>query len=234
MRVAIVEDDSSASKALRGFLEQYAVEARTSFQISEYPSGDAFIAGNESFELVFMDIDMPGTNGMTTARRLRASDRDAALVFVTNMAEYALEGYSVAAAEYMVKPIEYSLFKLKLARVLETIHERAPKTVVLEMPGGVVQLAVADITYIEVTGHRAVIHTSGSGIDLRKPIGELEKLLSPYDFMRCNQCYLVNPAHVTAIRDGFVFIGGERLAISRNRKKEFMAAFAGWAGRHYG
>lgn len=233
MRVAIVEDDSSAAGTLKAFLEQYAVETRTGFQISEYSSGDAFLAGNESFELVFMDIDMPGADGMTTARRLRASGRDAALIFATNMAEYAIEGYSVAAAEYMLKPLEYGLFKRKLARVLQTIYDKKPKTVVLELPNGVMQLTVADLSYIEVTGHRAVIHTAQGSIELRKPIGELEKLLSPYDFMRCNQCYLVNPAHVTAIRDGFVFIGGERLAISRNRKKNFMAAFAGWAGKHH-
>ena len=231
-QTAIIEDDPAAKETLNGHLEQYALSARTTFDITDFPSGEAFLARERHFDLVFMDIDLPGVNGLLAAKRFRLSDADASIIFVTNMAEYAIEGYSVAAADYMVKPLEYDLFEKKLTRILTARKEKAPKTVLLDVPNGVIQLPVAEIEYIEVMGHRTVIHTTQSTVALRKPITELERIFHPYDFLRCNQCYLINPIHIAAIRDGFVWIGNEKLPISRNRKKDFMAAFAGWAGKY--
>ena len=96
IRVAIVEDDREARESLRACLGWIAEKDRQQFRVSEFPSGTAFLGNYEpDYDLVFMDIEMPGMNGMETARALRKMDASVLLIFVTNMAQYAIAGYEV-------------------------------------------------------------------------------------------------------------------------------------------
>ena len=98
IRVAIVEDDREARESLRACLGWIAEKDRQQFRVSEFPSGTAFLGNYEpDYDLVFMDIEMPGMDGMETARALRKMDASVLLIFVTNMAQYAIAGYEVDA-----------------------------------------------------------------------------------------------------------------------------------------
>ena len=94
MRIAIVEDDEAAKQRLEECMNQYEKECAVFFSITWYPNGFDFLEGwHQDADIVFMDSDMPGMNGMETAHRMREADTNVVLIFVTNLAQYAIEGY---------------------------------------------------------------------------------------------------------------------------------------------
>ena len=100
IRVAIVEDDAAEREKIQGYLNELSRQEQIQFEIAPYPSGLNFIMGEmKGFDIVLMDIDMPGVNGMETAQALRKVDPTVILIFVTNMAQYAISGYEVDATE---------------------------------------------------------------------------------------------------------------------------------------
>ena len=111
MRIAIIDDDADERKTLQASFERLAQESGSAIVIIEFAGADDFLDGyDRSFDLVCMDIDMPGTDGMSAAQRLRQMDADVPLVFVTNMAQMAIHGYAVHALDFILKPINYYSF----------------------------------------------------------------------------------------------------------------------------
>ncbi len=103
--VAIVDDNKSETEALTSFLKQYGDECGEKLEITAFKSGFDFLDGYKAvYDVVFMDIEMPEMDGMSAARRLRQFDGDIAIIFVTNIAKYAIAGYEVGALDYFLKP----------------------------------------------------------------------------------------------------------------------------------
>ena len=117
-KVAIVEDDAKTREMLRGFFSDYTAENGVSFDVSDYGSGEAFLADERSFDMILMDIELPGRDGMETVRELRKRDRDVIVIFATNMAQFAVKGYEVEAFDFIVKPMTYYNFTIKIRRAL--------------------------------------------------------------------------------------------------------------------
>lgn len=119
LHVSIVEDDPSSAKLLGRYVKKYFEETGGEYKLSYFTDGLQFIADySGNCDIVFMDIEMPRLDGMATARRLRAIDQTVSLIFVTNMAKYALKGYEVDALDFMLKPVEYFNFCLKMEKAI--------------------------------------------------------------------------------------------------------------------
>ena len=121
LSVAIVEDDRKYSKLLEGYLERYSAENDVKFKVDVFDDGLKFIMGYDGdggYNIVFMDVEMPRLDGIKTSRKLRATDKNVSLIFVTNMAKYAVSGYEVDALDFMVKPVDYFNFSLKLEKAV--------------------------------------------------------------------------------------------------------------------
>lgn len=223
MRIAIVEDESSAAERLIDCLSRYEQEAGVHFDIVRYDDGAAFLSGwNQSADIVFMDIEMPGINGVETAHRMREIAADTVLIFVTNLAQYAIDGYTVDALDYVLKPVEYYAFKLKIVRALEAVKRQDCKVLTVSTDGGIEYLRTDDIWYIEVQGHALRYHTTRGIIESSGALKKVEEELLPEGFFRCNYCYLVNLRHVGPVNGTDVCVGPDELQISRNRRKEFL------------
>lgn len=125
VNVAIVEDEIRSADVLCGFLERYGSEKGREFAVSRFTDAIAFLENYvPRYDIVFMDIQLPDMDGMTASRRLRALDRDVILIFVTNMANYAVSGYEVDALDFIVKPVSYFPFTVKLERALGRLDGR--------------------------------------------------------------------------------------------------------------
>ena len=183
------------------------------------------------YDVVFMDIEMPGIDGMEAAHRLRRLDQKVILVFVTNMASYAVKGYEVNATDYIVKPVYYGDFELKLKRILAG-YQAASEAILVVRQGGYVRLLLRKIHYIEVQGHRLMYHTEDGIVEGSGTLLETEEKLKDKGFLRCNKCYLVNQRHIIGV-NGYtlMLMGGEELQISRPRKKAFMSELAEAMGK---
>lgn len=229
--IAIVEDDDKEAGLLEQQLRRYEKETGAEYRIVRFSDAIAFLTGySADYDIVFMDIEMPDLDGMTAARKLREVDPEVILVFVTNMAQYAVEGYEVSAMDFMVKPVRYDNLRLKLERAEKRLEGKGEDRFLVRGKNGPVVICVPDIRYVEVTDHMLTFYTNEGTIKVTGSLKEIEKRLEGRDFSRANSCYLVNLRYVTGASDGMVTVGGDRLSISRARRKSFMSDLADYLG----
>ena len=232
-KAAVVEDEREAAERIAEYLGRFGEENGETFDGSYYGDAEAFLAGYDpECDIVFMDIQLPDMSGMDAARALRAVDSEVTLVFVTSMVQYAVSGYEVSALDFIVKPVSYPNFAMKMKRVLRERRLRAPRSDELSLSGegGVRRVSVSSVKYIEVVGHHLIFHTFDGDADVCGALGEMEKTLAGKGFSRCNNCYLVNLRHVSEIRPASCIVGGEEVQISRRRRKAFMDDLTAYVG----
>lgn len=232
INIAIVEDEVAEAERLASYLRRYKEETNgIEFHIVRFSDGIAFLTDYKAeYDIIFMDIEMPGLDGMATAQKLRLQDPEAILVFVTNMAQYAVKGYEVDAMDFMVKPVPYDNFKLKVSRALKRLnYKRDDKLVVYDRNGANVVM-IPRIRYVEVVNHMLTFYTSDGTVSATGTLKNIEEKLSGRGFSRANSCYLVNLDYVTGYADGIAELGDDRLPVSRSHRKQFMKDVADHLG----
>lgn len=225
IHIALVEDQEDCANLIKEFTERYGREEGEETLLHWYRDGMDFIDAYKEgeYDIVFMDIEMPHISGLKTAQKLRRIDPVVPLVFVTVMAQLAIKGYEVAAMDFIVKPITYFNFALKIKKA--SINNRRERTVVLRLLGddGAKEYIVSsDIYYIESCDHRCIFHTKKGDFYQYISISELEERLLPFRFLRSNNSFIVNPAYITTVKKDSVVIMDEDIPVARARKKEFM------------
>lgn len=229
--IAIVEDSTKDRATLLEYLNQYMKIKQEKFRILLFSDGLEFISDYEAdCDIIFMDIDMPHLNGLDAARRLRQMDEDVVLIFITNLAQYAINGYEVRALDFMVKPVTYGEMEYKLDRALRHCHRYEDTTLTLEIGGVTRKIPVRTIYYVEVYNHSLVYHTITGNIVAHGQLKELETAPCFRNFAKCNACYLINCSQVTEVYPDHVVVGGDELPISRRRKKLFMQQLTQYFG----
>lgn len=230
-RVAIVEDNIEDACHLEGLLTRYSQESGIPLHTTRFSRPSVFLEQPcGTFDLVLMDIELPELNGIDTARKLRTFDPYVTLIFVTNMAQYALHGYEVAALDYVLKPVSYPAFSMKLKKAVKNIQKFQDTDISLVVSGGFVRLNASQILYIEVEKHYLTYHTDTASYTVRESMKEAEAKLAPFHFLRCNNCYLVNLRRVTAVAGNTVVVGETPLQISRPRRAEFLKGLTNYLG----
>ena len=227
LRVAIIEDEKNMAEKLMGYIDRFSERSGETFDVTWFEDAVRFLDPYRPiFDMVLMDIELPRMNGMEAARHLRERDTHIALIFVTNMAQFAVKGYEVDAMDYIVKPVNYSDFELKLRRAVKRCKFFA-ESIMVAQPGEIKRLLLHEIRYIEVYGHTLVFHTERGIFSGNGSLQDMEEKLKGKGFLRCNKGFLVNQIHVQAIRGNqLILTGNEQLIISRLRKKAFMSELA--------
>lgn len=231
IQIAIVEDDPAARMRIRECLDYISSENGVGFDISEFPSGFSFIGQYKpEYDIVFMDIDMPGMNGMDTARALRKMDSNVVLIFVTNMAQYAISGYEVDALDFILKPVNKYSFAVKVKRAIARTTKRTDEYVPIKTDGGLHRVRITAIKYLEISGHYVIYHTTGGDYAEYGTLKEVEAKINRPHFVRCNRSFLVNLRHVSSVNKDSVYVDGDELIISRPQRKTFLAALSEFMG----
>lgn len=226
-QVAIIEDETKAVENLRLALTRYGKETGETFQLHIFRDAELFLTNYKpKYDMVFMDIVLPGMNGLDAARKLRKFDEEVCLVFITSMAQFAIKGYEVNALDYFVKPFKYYDLKMRLDRMRKIIGKRG-QTLPIPVAGGTKNVTSDDIYYIEVKGHNLIYHTKDGVVTSRGgPMKDLEEKLKTVGFSRCGVGYLVNLRYCKQIRGDEVLVKEDWLKISRAKKKEFVDAMS--------
>ena len=182
------------------------------------------------YDVLFLDVEMKHLDGMETARRVRELDKDVIIVFITNMAQYAIGGYAVGALDYVLKPVPYFAFSQQLRKAEEQLRRRARHYLALPVEGGLRRLDSSLIYYLESEGHRVHFYTEEGDFVAAGTLKAFEEKLAERPFARCNSGYLVNLAQVKSVQQGMVQVGPYELQVSRPRRKAFLAALADHIG----
>ena len=165
MRIAIVDDEQEEREVLQGYLRHCAQEYGGDFDVDTFSSADELLNKYSMiYDVLIFGIDMPGTNGIEAARQIRCMDRNTVLLFVTNIAQYAINGYEVDAVDYIIKPIGYYDFALKYQRAISKAVQKKQTYLILETVEGTRRVDVFQIVYVETLGHYLRQHRTNATI----------------------------------------------------------------------
>ena len=231
IRIAMVEDEAAVREQLQGYIQRYTRQYGTEFAVTEFSDGVEILdAYRPVYDIVLLDVEMKHLDGMETARRIRELDRDVVLLFITNMAQYAIKGYAVGALDYVLKPVPYFAFSQQLQKAEEKLRRRARHYLAVPVEGGLRRLDTAQIYYMESEGHRVHFYTEEGEFLAPGALKTFEEKLADLPFARCNSGYLVNLAQVKSVQQGLTQVGPYELQVSRPKRKSFLAALADYIG----
>lgn len=229
--IAIVEDEAAFAAQLQEYLEKYQEEHDVRFKISVFGDGEEILKDYQPlYDIILLDIEMPKVNGMQAAEQIREQDVDVTLMFITNMAGYAIKGYEVGALDFVMKPVNYYTFSMKLTRVLKRTRKKARQEILLTLPDGVKKLNVQQIYYVEVQNRILYYHTDEGVFTMRGTMQSVEQMLSPYSFVKCNHWYIVNLKYVSEVRKNTAIVAGHELEVSRRNRTAFLRALTEYVG----
>lgn len=228
LRIAICDDEINARDALRFQLEKILIEDSEEI-VYEFSSGTnaaSWLANHPGeIDLLFLDVEMKGLNGMETAEKIRTFDKQIMIVFVTGYSDYVFDGYLVQAFDYLMKPVMEEKLRQLIGRVRAKFALEESHTFTLKNMDGTWRFHVSDILYFYSDRRKVTLVTARGEYSFYARLDEIEKQLSP-DFVRIHQRYLINPAGVTYLGSESVAINGRELPCSRRYRETALQKIA--------
>ena len=231
--IALVEDNVKDAEEINSHFRRFASESGEHFDIKWFKTGSEFLSSYKPvYDMVLMDINLHAElTGMDLARFLRKLDNEVVLIFITSLAQYAVEGYEVAALDFIVKPVGYTTFKRKINRALQHCFQKQENEIILNLRAGVVyRTSPSHIKYVEIQGHSIIIHSTEGNLEAYGSLKQLETELDANQFVRCHRSFLVNLSYVRAIHGLTVLVGDEELPVAKLKRAEFMQALNKYLG----
>ena len=210
MRIAYCEDEPAQRSRMELLLHTFAERKRLPLTVEAFSDSAAFLfqyPNSYPFDLIFLDIDLGGMDGMALARKIRETDSEVPILFLTNHREYVFEGYEVQAFRYLLKPVtEDTLFPL--LDELQTMRGQEKPHLLLSLGGETQKLFLSDLLFVESDNHYLTLHTAAGTETFKKNLSEFREELSAAwqasggtgeCFAAAHRSYLVNLAHVERI-----------------------------------
>lgn len=230
MKIAIVEDDKEAQDLLISCIKRYEQEHKLHIEILTYNDGVQITSDYPSnLDLIYFDVQMPVMDGMTAAKKVREHDQKVLIVFLTNYVQYAIDGYEVQAADFLLKPITYFSFSAHFDKLLSRL-QTDEKFITVTHDNEMNRIPLNQLYYVESAGHYIKFHLANKEYQMIGSLKNMEKQLDSDHFFRCNYGYLVNLGQVSGVDGNTVHVGPFDLQISRSRKKSFMAHLTDYLG----
>lgn len=200
-----------------------ALEAEVA-DIDEFSSAEELLNSKKHYGLVFLDIMMPGVNGVNAARALRAQKKADSIVFVTGSKEYVFDAFDVGALHYLLKPIDSKKFKevFERAHIISKRNDIQHKKLVIRTRNSTEAVQISDIFYVESQLKKLIIHTGSRDISCYGKISEFEKELGA-SFYRCHRGYLINMYYVESYNgESITLVNGEYVYLAKERYADFV------------
>lgn len=232
IRIKIVEDDAAVAADMKKYICRYAQVNGNEAAVEVYSNAVDFLRDyNKNTDIIFMDIELPGgINGMDAVRELRKTDSDVIVIFVTALAQYAVNGYEVSAFDFAVKPITYYDFAMKLRRAFARIAMQRGKELWVSTRAGKISVPVSGLRYVEIMKHVVTYHTVDGEIVASGTLKSVSAALEGLPFLLCNRCYLVNLQYVSGIDGNILRMGNDELIIASARRRDFLRGFNEYLG----
>lgn len=224
-RFAVCDDDQDYAQYIEGLAADWARAAGTALEIERFPSAEAFLFRYEErrdFDVLLLDIEMDGMDGVELARAVRRDNDDIQIVFITGYADYIAQGYEVSALHYLTKPVDPHKLSQVLTRAVGRLR-RNEKALTLELPGETVRLPLSKIRYLEVAHNYVTVH-AGRDYAVKRPLREMEEALDGR-FFRVGRSFILNLSFVRrAARAEAELTTGERIPLPRGQYEKLNRA----------
>ena len=233
MRIVVAEDQHAERERLSAYIKRFGQEHGVPCDVELFEDGESLLEDYpRDCDILLLDIEMGMTNGVEAARRIRRFDDHVQILFITNLIQYALEGYGVDALNFLVKPVSYMTFSREMERAIRRLDYCSGASIRFMCDGALTMIHPRDITYVETQKHHVMLHTVSRVLPCGETMQSVESKLREYSFFRCHTSYLVNLAFVESVTGMDVTVAGDRLNISRMRKKDFLDALSRHMGDH--
>ncbi|MEH2950912.1 LytTR family DNA-binding domain-containing protein [Sporofaciens sp. JLR.KK001] len=217
--VAICEDERYILEELRRKVEKYINRKSLDASIKTFMSGEELLKAKKKFDIILLDLMLPGIDGLEVARQISCRSR---IIFVTSYREYAVEAFDANAVHYLVKPVTEERLFLALDRAVNQTEQMDNQSLTLMKSGKTQVIFIRDILYCEVFNHQVRIHTVHGTYDY---FGTLDMLETKLDerFFRCHRSFVVNMSCVAGQEKGVAILtNGEKIFISRRKQTDFI------------
>ena len=217
--VAICEDERYILEELRRKVEKYINRKSLDASIKTFMSGEELLKAKKKFDIILLDLMLPGIDGLEVARQISCRSR---IIFVTSYREYAVEAFDANAVHYLVKPVTEERLFLALDRAVNQTEQMDNQSLTLMKSGKTQVIFIRDILYCEVFNHQVRIHTVHGTYDY---FGTLDMLETKLDerFFRCHRSFVVNMNCVAGQEKGVAILtNGEKIFISRRKQTDFI------------
>lgn len=240
MKLTICDDD----RRIREMIAEAVREVSQSIEIECFKDASAILSKGYNTDILFLDIQMPGIDGMNAAKILRSNGKKTVIVFATAIEEQVFNAFDVGAFQYIVKPFDRNRIKEIIKKAIEQVEEKdyIEKTVrekesekvrsIMVKNGGVnTKVIISDITYAEIFDRRIVLHMIGrDNIEYYGRISELEGVLGK-DFYRVHRAFLINLAFVRSYDSRSVNVSGEEIPVARGKYQELIKTYLSFQTR---
>lgn len=226
LKIAICDDDTAQRAYLSDVVFSWAKRTRHLTEVKQYADAKAFLfdySAEKDFDILLLDIEMPGMNGIELAKEIRCENASVQIVFITGYYEYFSDGFDVSALHYLIKPAE----ERKLCAVLDKAADHLAyrqRAVLISTADGRMKVSLADILYIESENVYIIVHTVHGDYRTRMTLGGFAGQLDE-TFFKVHRSFIVGLKYVRKItRSGITMINGDNVPISRGLYDDVHAA----------
>lgn len=207
IQIAVCDDNIDELSKMVQFISEYRASRNLDFEYAVFTNGFELISAIEKgkrFDIYCLDILMPGFSGIDAAREIRLFDKSSVIMFFTYSSDYALESYSVKAADYILKPVTRDKFFLAFDEILVYIKEQETEpAIIVKSSEGIQRIQISNLAYAKVSGRNVRYHMrSGKVIECTEPFSSACRKLMKYGcFIKPHRSYVVNMQYVDTIEN---------------------------------
>lgn len=221
MKIAICEDDTTQQNILTAALDSYRTPAGEHVQYDVYHNGLDLLASinTHSYDVLLLDILMPGFTGIETAREIRQSNEKIPIIFLTTSQEFAVESYRVHAFDYLMKPVDQDALFETLDRAFAMTESTLEKSILVQTSKAVYVLSLSQIEFVEINNRTLSFHLiDGTVKSISGRLSDYEEaLLKHPEFLKIHRSYIINMDLMKALNQkSFITLTGNEIPISRN------------------
>lgn len=217
---------------MRNILIEYKRKLRICIDIYEFPNGEELIKSKLQFNIVFLDYQMPGIDGMKVARKLRARKNFCSIIFVTSFPQFVLESFEVQPYRFFVKPIDYEKIYKAIDSYISQQKLLSPITIIID--NELRTLKSEDVVYLEADGKYCYIRTAEETLHSSKTLSQIQALLPYHCFYRVHKTYLINMYCVDTIQNNIVIMNnGEKAIVGKSKIAEFKKDYKDFVRNYY-